>query len=359
MHEMLKGFDNYNIVPAKITKVKHRSECLPYYDAFWSTDADAWSLAGATLPLFTAPMACVVDDKNYMEFDKNGIIPIIPRTVPYDIRVSLLSKMIWVAMGLEEFENFIKSTDHLYDETYICVDVANGHMQSVLDICKSAKEKFGEYLVLMAGNIANPLVYEEYAAVGIDYIRVMIGSGSGCATNDLTGIGANACTLLPKIRFQRHFVNANKENYKSVPKIVYDGGCESIRDIIIALALGADYVMCGKLFAHAKEAAGEIIPKLMDITSEVYRLHDNIKYLEDETRKEFVPGRIYYGMSTERAQYEMGKIKIKHSEGKEYWIPIKYTLTEWVSQFNAAISSTMSYCNTKTLQDFIGKVKVE
>lgn len=333
----MSKFDKLNITPAIISNIEHRSECLPYYDAFWNDDADAWSLSGAYLPIFTAPMSCVVDDKNYARFDNNNIIPIIPRTISLEKRYEFLEKMVWVAMGLEEFEAYVNERDAVKD-AFICVDIANGHMKHLIDLCAKAKDKFGNNIILMAGNIANPATYIEYANAGIDFIRCCVGSGGACATNSITSIGYDPIALLKQCK--KYKTNLEKNgNCKSIPKIVLDGGCSSIRDIIVALGLGADYVMCGKIFAKAEEAAGEIIDQKIDSPFTTS-----------------IRGRMYYGMSTERAQREMGKKVIKHSEGKEMFVPIEYTLKEWVSQFIAGISSTMSYCNALTLYDFVGKV---
>ena len=61
---------DYYIVPKKVTTIDHRHQCIPYYNAFYSTEADAWCLGGAHLPIFIAPMASVIDDKNYLKFDR-------------------------------------------------------------------------------------------------------------------------------------------------------------------------------------------------------------------------------------------------------------------------------------------------
>lgn len=359
----MSSFDSYCIKPSKVSSIKSRSECIPYYGAFWSDEQGGWCLSGAYLPIFTAPMSCVVDDKNYLEFDKNSIIAIIPRTVPIEKRLKLLTELVWVAMGLDEFSNFVNSTEVLVNDTYICVDVANGHMLQLIDLCTRAKSKFGDSLILMAGNIANPTTYYTYAEAGIDFIRCSIGSGGACRTNDITGIGVpNLHDFIGELNLIKADVKANKNKYKSVPKIVMDGGMASIRDIIIALALGTDYVMCGKIFAQAEEAAGAIVPKIIPTEKTLNHLYPSDKGAilcsTDSLVDTFVNGRFYYGMSTERAQIEMGKSKIKHSEGSEQWIPIEYKLKDWVSQFDAAICSTMSYCNCKTLEDFIGNVTV-
>ena len=372
MKKFLSNFDEYSITPAKISYIEHRSECIPYYGAYYSEEHGGICLGGAYLPLFTAPMACLVDENNYLKFDNQGINPIIPRTVSFEKRLDLLNKAVWIAVGLDEFEKIISDYDSFTEEVYICVDVANGHMKRLHAICRNAKDKFGDKLILMTGNVANCETYDEYAKMGIDYIRIGIGSGNGCATNDKTGIGFNMFGLLMQIASRKRCIEGDFSRsawprYKSVPKIIFDGGCQSIRDVIIALAGGADYVMCGKIFTQAKEACGEIIPKLVETTIEKskweYGKEEDedfvpYEYLVDVVEKKLVDGRMYYGMSTERAQREMGATKIKYSEGKEYWVPIKYTLSEWVSEFVSAISSTMSYCNCKTLEEFIGKVTV-
>ena len=366
MKKYLTNFDEIQLIPSITTNIEHRSECSPYYNAIWSKEKFDWNLDSAHLPLFTAPMSCVVNDKNYLEFSKNKITPIIPRTVPYDIRIKLASEQFWIAMGLEEFECFAINTDTLTSETFICIDIANGHMKKLLELCKFAKHKFDNKLILMAGNIAEPLAYDEYAKAGIDYVRIMIGSGNGCATNDLTGIGRNALYMLRETRYRQEYVAKSYDSYplgkyRSVPYIVYDGGCNSIRDIIVALAIGADYVMCGKIFAQSQEAAGEIIEKAVKNINNIFTPASENRLARIVEIKDYVfkPGRMYYGMSTERAQKEMGKTEIKHSEGKEYWIPIEYTLSEWTSQFVAAIRSTMSYCNAKVLNEFIGKIRCD
>lgn len=331
----MSSLDNYEILPAPVTHIRHRSECIPYYDAFYSDEQGGWCLAGAHLPIFVAPMASVINEYNYLKFDENGLNPIVPRTVPLHKRFEILKQSIWVAMGLDEFKAFCASQDKLEQEIYICVDVANGHMQELIDVCADAKTKFGSNLILMTGNIANHQTYFEYAKAGIDYIRCGIGGGSVCSTAYLSGIHCSADQLLAMLVLDKYDVTRNLGDYKSVPKIVMDGGINSIRQIIIALAMGADYVMCGQLFAQCEEACSKEV------------IIDGIRHRE------------YYGMSTQRAQKEMGNTKLKHSEGVEKFVPIKYHLNEWVGEFTSTICSTMAYCDRTLLTDFVGNVKFQ
>ena len=83
---------------------------------------------------------------------------------------------MFVALSLNEFkfcfDDMLGVNEKDIDEPiYVCIDIANGHMKKLVDMCKRAKEKYGDKLVIMAGNIANPETYYKYAEAGIDYVR--------------------------------------------------------------------------------------------------------------------------------------------------------------------------------------------
>lgn len=171
---MTYSLNDICLTPAKISRVEHRGDCNPYN-------------VDQMLPLFTAPMNSIVDENNYETFLKNKINTIIPRGVDYGKRLELSTKT-FVALGLDEFESFISDCPTTPDSVdctyYICVDVANGHMKRLIDLCSKAKVTFGSHLILMAGNIANPETYADYAIAGVDFIRVGIGGGSACFVED-------------------------------------------------------------------------------------------------------------------------------------------------------------------------------
>lgn len=314
------SLDDISIIPARVSNISHRSECSPYnFDNM--------------LPLFTAPMSSVIDDKNYQIFMDNKINTIIPRNISLDIRLNLMTKT-FVAMGLDEFDTYINTTVVNTDIIkYICIDIANGHMKKLLDLCAKAKDIHGNSLILMTGNIANPATYADYAKVGIDFVRLSIGQGSACTT------AANSATYYPqgslieetyevKKFVEAHIKYANNNNvpsdYRSCPFIIADGGFNNFDKIIKALALGADYVMLGKLFAQCEEACGCIDDK---------------------------GSRSYYGMSTRKAQQEISNLSKKTSEGIEFEVPVKYTLAQWCDNFISYLRTTMSYTDSKTLDD--------
>ena len=89
----------------------------------------------------------------------------------------------------------------------------------------------------------------------IDFIRVGIGGGSGCITT------SNVSTHYPQASLIDECYNIKKqlllETEDILPKIIADGGIRNYDHVIKALALGADYVMIGSLFAQCIESAGE------------------------------------------------------------------------------------------------------
>ena len=348
---MLYGLQDVTLIPATISEINSRSECNPLDKH-------------GKLPIFTAPMSQIINEDNWQTFDKH-VHTIIPRNVDLDTRLRL-SVSTFSALSLEEFiECFCSPQMRLYDTHHILIDVANGHMNRLIEACSLAKLMWGDQLILMAGNVANPNTYREYAKAGIDYIRLSIGSGSQCTTAN-TGIFYPMASLIKATRGiqtdVRFEIAAKNPEYKSVPKIVADGGFNSFGDIIKALALGANYVMCGKIFAKTIEACGEIhwgnYPAGFDVLAcgpfNEWIRHQDIDYI---TR--WGCFREYYGMSTKRAQKEFGKEGNKTEEGIGSIITVDYSLNTWITEFTDYLKSAMSYTNHKNVSDFIGGVEHE
>lgn len=340
---MTYGLNDICLVPARTSRVEHRADCNPYnFDGM--------------LPLFTAPMNSIVNENNYEVFLRNKINTIIPRGVDYGKRWEL-STRTFVALGLSEFEKFIIDFENIYDTTsdihYVCIDIANGHMLKLIDLCSRAKSMFGGRLSLMAGNIANPDTYTDYSLAGIDFVRIGIGGGSVCTTSANGGIHYAMASLIKEVADKKWAIekcieetkvvnitgdsgfylgcNSITHPYKSVPFIIADGGFDNYDKIIKALALGADYVMVGKLFAQSQEACGELLP----ITD------SNLKFR-----------RKYYGMSTKKAQMETGNQELKTAEGIETVVPVLYKLQDWCENFVDYLRSMMSYSDSFDLLEF-------
>ena len=135
MTNTLFSLDDVVLIPSVFTAIKSRQQCSPYIREH--------SLLPGTnnkLPLFTAPMSCVINSDNYKDFTKCGINTIIPRNIHINTRLRL-AKDTFVALSLEEFK-ILLNEEKLPYKMFICVDVANGHMLQLYELSKYAKEKY-------------------------------------------------------------------------------------------------------------------------------------------------------------------------------------------------------------------------
>lgn len=355
------SLDDVMIMPEVISSISSRTECNPYLMA-----VNSWNNQHETLPIFTAPMNTVVDENTYQNYIDNKIIPIIPRTVSLEKRMELLLNDVWVSVGLTEFKNIFLNESIEPTKCNVLIDIANGHMASTLELIAKVKSRWSD-MVIMAGNIANPKTIVEYCKVGVDYVRVGIGGGSGCTTSSNTGIHYPMASLI------KECYEIREEYYKETATdtltfIVADGGMKNYDDINKALGLGADFVMCGGIFASTIEAPGDVYSFMRNEESTNknfyvgdYEFKDYSKINKDEydirsKGRDRILLKEFYGMSTKKAQSEMGKDRLTTSEGVVKNIEVKYSLSQWVENYTSYLTSAMSYTNSRNLYDFIGKV---
>lgn len=291
-----------------------------------------------TLPIIVSPMDTVVDELNYNKFLDVGFQVCIPRG-------TYVQGDVFNSLSLDEFERLITYFDELtFDEPKMrfLVDIANGHMSKLHSLCEKfvSLNKDGKH-ELMVGNIANPKTYELFCKIGVDYVRVGIGGGSGCLTSANTGIHYPMASLI-------HECYTIKKNGSYSTKIVADGGFRSYDDIIKALVLGSDYVMLGGVLNKTLESCSETeLFKLLPVSEKtsVY-LWKEFPFLRKYFYKKF------RGMSTKEVQKKWGKTKLTTSEGISKFNKVEYTLESWVDNFKDYLKSAMSYTNSKSLSDF-------
>lgn len=362
-----------NIVQAPISFINHRRECNPYT-----------TIANKTVfPIIVSPMASVTDENNWKTWLDAGFMSVVPRTVDFTKRMELCHT-VFVSVSLDEAESLLLLEDFAnamnYEDTYfsyICIDIAHGTMNRLYQICRDLKKMFGNQIVIMTGNIANPDAYPFYAQAGIDYIRLSVGSGSRCTTSCNVGVHYPVASLIDETNHQRNKWLENNEG--PAPKLIMDGGISNFDDIQKALALGADFVMCGNLFARAEEACGSIgymHPDNLNITDAIpekiyleklnsleetlkFMVQDYEKYKVEITQvteslakmKKRKPYREYFGMSTKQAQIATGSCGNKTSEGISRPVPVEYPIAKWADNMKSYLLSAMSYVDAKNLKE--------
>lgn len=329
-------------------------------------------------PIFVAPMASVTNQNNYKTWIENKLTPVIPRSVQksennpngltFEERMEL-AKETFVSVSLKEAQNellmylagcyydeeikdFVYSTRKFVENPvyYICIDIAHGTLSELYDTCKKLKGQYGEQIIIMTGNVANPSAYSFYADAGIDFMRCSVGGGSRCTSSANVSIHYGMATLLDQLNEERK-AYAHSHNGNAPTKIIADGGINWFDDIQKALALGADAVMCGKIFAECEEACEPIYyAKSMENAINKSMCHYPGENICMDDWKRF---RDYYGMSTKRAQKQISddKTKLKTSEGIDKPVEVKYPVAEWVDNMQSYLRSCMTYTNSKTIQE--------
>ena len=168
------------------------------------------------------------------------------------------------------------------------------------------------------GNVYD-LEVEDDCSYNVDGILV---HNSVCSTSINTGIGQGIASALIEC------VEA-KKLYKRNTMILADGGASNPGDIVKAIALGADLVMTGTLFAGVKESAGDVIIDRTGAKCKVYR------------------GSASYG-----SQEKVSGKKPRYVEGGETQVLYKPGGAEGVVQkIEAGMRSALSYMGAKNLKE--------
>lgn len=195
-----------------------------------------------TLPIFSAPMDTVSGEDLCITLAKNGAMGIHHRYCTIEEQVK--AKPFAAAIG-SKGDDLLTRAHALYHEAgtrVFCIDIAHGHSIHTQSAIAWLRTKFGDSIKIIAGNVATREGVIACKNWGADAVRIGIGGGHVCSTRLVTGHGVPNGRALDECK-----------DVKGILKIA-DGGIRNSGDAVKALALGADAVMMGRVFAGTSDA---------------------------------------------------------------------------------------------------------
>lgn len=218
----------------------------------------------------------------------------------------------------------------------LCVDSSDGYSEWQRETIEWVKKEYNGEVKIGAGNVVDAEGFRYLADAGADFIKVGIGGGSICITREQKGIGRGQATSIIEVAKARDAYAKEKGIY--IP-ICSDGGIVQDYHMVLALAMGADFLMMGRYFARFDE-------------SPTRKLLVGNNYVKE-----------YWGEGSNRARnwqrYDMGGSEnLKFEEGVDSYVPYAGKLKDNLDVTVGKIKSTMCSCGVLSLPDLQKNAKI-
>ena len=219
----------------------------------------------------------------------------------------------------------------------LCLDSSDGYTAWQAEAARKLRATYGDKIILGGGNIVTADAFRYMVEQAeVDFVKVGIGGGSICITREQKGIGRGQASAVMDIARERQKYLEETGIY--IP-ICSDGGLNSDTQMIIALAMGSDFVMMGKYFAMTEESP----------TSKIsYR------------------GRLYkpyWGEGSNRARnwqrYKQSEsASLIFEEGVDAYVPYSGPLADKVEISSVKLRSTMCNVGVLNLSEFHSQARL-
>lgn len=218
----------------------------------------------------------------------------------------------------------------------VCIDSSDGYSEWQKETLQWIKETYGDKLLVGAGNVVDQEGFNYLVEAGADFIKVGIGGGSICITREQKGIGRGQATALIDVARSR---DAYFEKTGIYVPICSDGGLVHDYHMVLALAMGADFLMMGRYFARFDE-------------SPTKKLKIGNNFVKE-----------YWGEGSNRAKnwqrYDMGGSEaLKFEEGVDSYVPYAGKMKDNLAVTLGKIKATMCSCGSITIEQLQKSAKI-
>jgi len=213
------------------------------------------------------------------------------------------------------------------------IDSSDGHTCYQERAIEWIRGRYPE-LPVIGGNIITASGFDFLVEAGATAVKVGMGGGSICITQEQKGTGRGLATAVLDVAAAR---DRYRERTGTHIPIIADGGIVHSKDIVIALALGADSVMMGRYFARMEESP---------------------------TEKMRVSGRVmkpYWGEGSARAR-TWSPARYNQAgflEGVEGFVEYAGKLKDNLPELKTKLRSAMASCGCASIQDLHERAELE
>ena len=280
MMKNVYDFDDVMIVPKESTINSRKDVSLIRHFQFHEVDGNKIEWSG--VPIIASNMDTIGTFLVHNVLAKHFLLTALNKHYTIDDFKKnhhlLVADYFMVTTGISEndYINLIEIVEYTGSK-WICIDIANGYIASFFDFCRKVRERFPDKIIV-AGNVCTSDMTKKLLSIGVNIVKVGIGSGMACLTRRQTGVGIPQFSAV---------VDCCSEGC-----IISDGGIKHPGDVAKALGAGADFVMIGGLFSGHDENGGMTIEDWVVDPS------------ESGEKKVLHKFKYFYGMSS---QHEMEK----------------------------------------------------